>query len=66
MPSIHIQDKIWEQVKEQHVDAIVKTKVGFKETEILHLLLEIGLKNVTDEDLLREAMKKNGKWRLLK
>ena len=61
MPSIHIQDKIWEQVKEQHVEAIVKTKVGFKETEILHLLLEIGLKNVTDEDLLREAMKKNGK-----
>ena len=66
MPSIHIQDKIWEQVKEQHVDAIVKTKVGFKETEILHLLLEIGLKNVTDEDLLREAMKKNGKWKLLR
>ena len=52
MPSKHIQDKTWERVKEQFVRAVVTTKAGFKETEILNFLIEKGIENITDEDYI--------------
>lgn len=59
MPSKHIQDQTWERVKEQYVRAVVTTKAGFKETEILNLLILKGIDNITDEDYIRAASKKS-------
>ncbi|MFV2028586.1 hypothetical protein [Neisseria sp. S1] len=58
MPSKHIQDKTWEKVKDEFVKAVVTTKAGFKETEILNLLILKGIENVKDEDYIRLAMEK--------
>ncbi len=59
MPSKHIQDPTWEKVKEQYIHAIVTTKAGFKETEILNLIILKGIENIQDEDYIRAAAAKN-------
>ena len=58
MPSKHIQDKTWEEVKKEYVRAVVTTKMGFKETEILNLLIEKGIKEIKEEDYIKYAMEK--------
>ncbi len=58
MPSKHIQEPTWDKVKEQFIHAIVTTKAGFKETEILNLLILKGIENITDEDYIRAASQK--------
>lgn len=58
MPSKHIQDKVWEEVKNEYVRAVVITKSGFKETEILNLLIKKGIESIKDEDYLKFAMEK--------
>lgn len=58
MPSKHIQDPTWDKVKEQFIRAVVTTKAGFKETEILNLLILKGIENITDEDYIRAAAEK--------
>ena len=59
MPSKHIQDPTWEEVKKQFTHAIVTTKTGFKETEILNILILKGIEKITDEDYIKAASKKN-------
>ena len=59
MPSKHIQDTVWEDVKREYVRAVVTTKSGFKETEILNLLIKKGIEAVKDEDYIKAAMDKN-------
>ncbi|WP_049260415.1 hypothetical protein [Neisseria bacilliformis] len=61
MPSKHIQDEIWEKVREEFVRAVVLTKSGFKETEILNLLIKKGIEAVRDEDYLTFVMEKDRK-----
>lgn len=56
MPSKHIQDKTWERVKAEFVKAVVTTKAGFKETEILNLLIEKGIETITEEDYIKYAI----------
>lgn len=58
MPSKHIQDKTWELVHQEFVKAIVTTKVGFKETEILNLLILKGIDNIQEKDYLEYAIEK--------
>lgn len=58
MPSKHIQEKTWEAVEKEYVKAVITTKAGFKETEILNLLIEKGIEAVKEEDYIRLAMKK--------
>lgn len=58
MPSKHIQEPTWDKVKQQFIRAIVTTKAGFKETEILNLLILKGIENITDEDYIRAAVHK--------
>lgn len=58
MPSKHIQDKTWDKVKDQFNRAIVTTKTGFKETEILNLLILKGIENIQEEDYIRLAAQK--------
>ena len=61
MPSKHIQDKTWEAVKKAYVEAVVTTKAGFKETEILDLLIRKGIEHITKEDYLKLAIEKDKK-----
>lgn len=53
MPSMHIQDKTWEAGKREYVRAVVATKTGFKETEILNLLINKGISAITEEDYVQ-------------
>ena len=61
MPSKHIQDETWEKVREEFVRAVVLTKAGFKETEILNLLINKGIEKIQDEDYIAFVMDKNRK-----
>lgn len=59
MPSKHIQDDTWEKVREEFVKAVILTKAGFKETEILNLLIKKGIETIQDEDYIAFVMEKN-------
>ena len=61
MPTKHIQDETWEKVREEFVRAVVLTKAGFKETEILNLLINKGIEKIQDEDYIAFVMDKNRK-----
>lgn len=61
MPSKHIQDETWDKVREEFVRAVVLTKAGFKETEILNLLINKGIEKIQDEDYIAFVMDKNRK-----
>ena len=61
MPTKHIQDETWEKVREEFVRAVVLTKAGFKETEILNLLINKGIEKIQDEDYIAFVMNKNKK-----
>ena len=50
MPTKHIDDLTWKKVQEEHVTAVVLTKMSIKDTEILKILSKKGLDNVTDDD----------------
>lgn len=57
MPTKHIDEKIWRQVEKKTVDAVVKTRVSIKETEMLKLLILKGLEEIGEEDY-REYLNK--------
>ncbi|QIB64053.1 hypothetical protein [Kineobactrum salinum] len=59
MPTKHIDERVWREVEKKTVEAVTKTQLGFKDTEILKLLILKGLKTVT-EDEIRE-FKRTGK-----
>lgn len=61
MPTKHIQDETWEKVREEFVRAVVLTKAGFKETEILNLLINKGIEKIQDEDYIAFVLDKNRK-----
>lgn len=61
MPSKHIQNSTWDKVEEQYKRAIITTKTSFKETEILNLIINKGLDNISEEDYIRAAALKNMK-----
>lgn len=50
MATKHINDKTWAQVEKKLVEAVVETKTSMKDSEILKLLIEVGIKNVKKED----------------
>lgn len=53
MPSKYIDDKTWDKVKSEFVRAVVVTKTSLKEADILRLLIQKGIDNITEEDYLR-------------
>lgn len=63
MPSKHIQAPTWDRVEEQYKHAIITTKTSFKETEILNLIIQKGLEQISDEDYIKAAAEKNKKSR---
>lgn len=59
MPAKHIDEHTWEKIKNEHVRAVILTKASLKDTEIMKLLLKIGLEHVKDEDYIKLANSKN-------
>lgn len=50
MPSKHIDDVTWRKVEKEHVKAVVATQSSLKDTEVLKILIQKGLEQVSDED----------------
>lgn len=59
MPSKHIDDLTWRKIQEETVKAVVLTKTSLKDTEILKILIQTGIANITDDDYIKLARKKN-------
>jgi hypothetical protein len=59
MPAKHIPDDTWEKVKDVAMEATIETKTRFKDSEILGMLLEIGMAKATEADYWKLAKKKN-------
>lgn len=59
MPTKHIPDTTWRKVEQEHVKAVVATKKGFKDTEILNLLILKGLSVITEDDYEKAKKKKS-------
>ena len=62
MQTKHIDYIKLKKVQEEHVKAVVLTKMSIKDTEILKILIKKGLDNVTDDDYINFANKKESKW----
>lgn len=58
MPTKHIDDLTWKKVQEEHVKAVILTKISIKDTEILKILIKKGLENITEEDYINFANNK--------
>lgn len=50
MPTKHIPDNVWEEVEKVLVDAVTVTQKSVKESQIIELLLRVGLKHINEED----------------
>lgn len=59
MPAKHIDNATWEKIKDEHVRAVVLTKASLKDTEVMKVLIKVGLEHVTDEDYFKLANSKN-------
>lgn len=59
MPSKHIDDLTWKKVQEETVKAVISTRTSIKETEMLKILIQKGLKNITENDYIEYANKKS-------
>lgn len=53
MPTKHIDDQVWRQVEKKTVEAVIKTKMPIKETEMLKWLIKKGLEEIGEEDYIR-------------
>lgn len=59
MPAKHIDENTWEKIKSEHVRAVILTKASLKDTEVMRLLIQVGLEHVKDEDYFKLASSKN-------
>lgn len=58
MPTKHIDEPTWRKVEKELVRAVTTTKRSFKEAEILKILINKGIENITEEDYLERTNKK--------
>ncbi len=58
MPTKHIDEKAWKIIEHEVVKAVIATKKGIKETQILNYALIKGLKNLNEEDYENIANKR--------
>lgn len=58
MPTKHIDDITWRKVEKEVVKAVVATKRGFKDAEIIKLLLNKGIESISESDYLEYAKTK--------
>lgn len=59
MPTKHIDDATWRKVEKEVVKAVVATKKGFKDAEIIKILLNKGIEEITEEDYIKYSNQKN-------
>lgn len=50
MPTKHIDETTWRKVEKETVKAVIATQKPIKDTDILGLLIQKGLENITDDD----------------
>lgn len=60
MATKHIPDSTWRKVEQEAVKAVVATKTGIKETEMLNYLILKGLSQLSEDDYWELAKKKSG------
>lgn len=58
MPTKHIDDATWRKVEKETVKAVVTTQRSIKDTEILKILINKGLENITEDDYKKLVGKK--------
>ena len=58
MPTKHIDDATWQQVTKITIDAVLSTKEHFKESEVLKMLIEKGIKEINENDFEKIANQK--------
>jgi len=63
MPTKHIDETTWRKIEKETVKAVVATQRAIKDSEILATLLDVGLKNITEDDYQKLLKKKIGKKR---
>lgn len=61
MPTKHIDSVTWSKVEKELVKAVLATKQGFKEAEIIKILLNKGLESIQEDDYLRHVKNKRDK-----
>lgn len=50
MPTKHVSEKTWEMVEKQTYQAVIKTGVPIKDTDMLHYLIRKGVESMNAED----------------
>ena len=61
MPTKHIDDATWHKVTKITIDAVLSTKEHFKESEVLKMLIEKGIKEINENDFEKVANEKRKK-----
>lgn len=59
MATKHIPEGTWRKVEQEAVKAVVATKTGIKDTDMLNYLILKGLSAIKEEDYWDLAKKKN-------
>ena len=60
MPVKHIPEAIWRKVEKELVKAVIETKKPVKESQILEVILKVGIKNITKKRVQVGQPKKAG------
>ncbi|MGR3808158.1 hypothetical protein [Pasteurella testudinis] len=53
MPAKYINETAWKKIEELTLSTIIQTKSMLKETEVLQVVIEKGLQQLSDDDLLQ-------------
>ena len=53
MPTRHINDKTWREVEKETVKIVVNIQKSVKEADVLNLLIQKGLEEITEDDYKR-------------
>ncbi|MGR3807801.1 hypothetical protein [Pasteurella testudinis] len=53
MPTKYINENAWKKIEELTLSTIIQTKFMLKETEVLQVVIEKGLQQLSDDDLLQ-------------
>ena len=53
MPTKHINDKTWREVEKETVKVVVNIQKSVKEADVLNLLIQKGLEEITESDYQR-------------
>jgi hypothetical protein len=59
MATKHIPDTTWRKVEQEAVKAVIATKTGIKDTDLLNYLILKGIKDLKEDDYWELAKNKN-------